>query len=450
MTATESTLSSSGETHRPPGPPPLGWIGFLRFVRSMQRDAIGTVGGRFERYGDMYLSGGRDAPLLVTRHPDHFHDVLVSRAADFEKRSADLGPFLGNGLLTANGEAWRSHRRSIQPGFRRERLATYASTIIDAADAMLDDWAKDGTRDVGADMSRLTLAVVGKALFDYDPGGRVEQVAACMDVLQRAVTQLDVFPSWVPTPLHRRTKNAKQTLDRMMFDLIEARRADPRRGDAPDLLGHLISNGEMSDQQLRDELLTLFLAGYETTSLALMWTWWQLAQQRDWERQVIEEVDRVLEGRAPNIDDLERLDVTRRVICESMRIYPPVYAIPRVAIRDTELGGYPVRAGTELVLWVYWAHHDGRWFPSPERFDPDRFLPRAAGMQHPHAYLPFGAGSRTCIGRHFAMMEAQLVLARVVQRFTLRSTADTAALGMRPRITLGPARRVRMTAHPRR
>ena len=433
----------------PPGPPPLGWIGFIRFVRAMQRDALGTVRGRFDAYGDLYLSGSPKSPLLVSRHPDHFYEALVTRAGDFDKR-ADLEPVLGRGLLTANGETWRRNRRLIQPAFRHERLTQYAETIVAAADATAETWAQTPQRNVGEDMMRLTLAVVGKALFDFDPGPDVENVANAMDVLQKATTTFDPFPAWLPTRLHRRTARALRTLDTLVFGLIHRARTDARpKNDAASLLEHLMQTEDLNDRERRDELVTLFLAGHETTSLALTWTWWLLARHPDWERQLHEEVDRVLRDRPPGAADLESLDVTRRIVSETMRLYPPVYAVPRLANRDTKLGGFEARAGTEVILWPYWAHHDPRWFPEPQRFDPDRFLPRSPGIQHPHAYMPFGAGQRTCIGRNFALMEAQLVLARLAQRFALQA-ADDRDPGLQPRITLGPKNAVRMVAVRRR
>ena len=424
----------------------MNWWAFLRFVRDMTRDPLGTIKRRFETYGDLYFTRSQGDPLFVTRHPDHFHEVLVLKAGDFEKRSVDLGPFLGEGLLTANGEHWRRQRRLIQPGFRHERLQHYAQTMVEAADAMAHRWLKSPQRDVGRDMMALTLAVVGKALFNYETQEKVEDVARSMDALQRAVIAFDFFPRWVPTPLHLRTQRALKSLDRLIFELIEARRTVPddvaRQGD---LLEHLLATDEMTTQQLRDELVTLFLAGYETTSLSLTWTWYLLAQNPDWERQLHAELDQVLGDRSPTVEDLDALNVTRRVLQESMRIFPPVYVVPRIAVRDTEIAGFAAPAGTEVVLWTYWAHHDPRWFPNPERFDPDRFLPNRDGVRHPHALLPFGAGSRTCIGRHFAEMEATLVLANLARRFRLEAS-DNHAPGVDPKITLGPKRPVRMRA----
>ena len=409
----------------------------------MQKDAIGTVKERFDAYGDLYLSGSDRAPLYVTRHPDHIHEVLVTRASDFNKR-ADLEPFLGQGLLTSNGEHWRHNRRLIQPSFRHERLEVYASTMIRSTDDLLGSWSIRPDRDIGADMNRTTLRIVAKALFDDEAGPQVERVARCMDVLQHAATAVDLIPAWVPTPLHVRARRAARELDAVVYDLID-QRSSPSHSDASDLLGELLQTGELERKALRDELVTLYLAGHETTALALTWTWWVLAQHPEWERKLHDEVDQILGDRSPTAADLGTLDVTRRIINESMRLFPPVYALPRTAACETEVGGYRVPPGGEVLLWTYWAHRDPRWFVEPERFDPDRFLPKSDRIRHPHAFVPFGAGQRTCIGRNFAVMEAQLVLARIAQRYRLRPI-DSRPAGLRPRITLGPARPLRMRA----
>ncbi len=437
---------------RPPSPPPVGLIGFIRFVRAVQTDLLGMVGRRFEEYGDIYVSPNSRNPLYVTRHPDHIYEVLVSKGGDYRKRR-DLVKVLGNGLLTADGETWRRNRRLIQPAFKSERIAVYAETVVKAADDMAAEWRASPERDIGHDMMRLTLAIVGKALFDYDPGPVVDQVAASMDVVQRAVATVDLFPDWVPTPLHVRTRKALSALDRLVYGMIDERRAAIRQkpvandnqGAPTDLLGQLLQIEALSRKQLRDELVTLLAAGHETTALAMTWTWHLLSRYPEWESALQAELREVLGDRPPTYADLERLDLTRRIFSESMRLYPPAYATTRVATKETVLAGYPVEEGTEVIVWPYWAHHDARWFPDPERFDPDRFLPGANGIRHPHAYIPFGAGNRTCIGRHFAMMEGQLLLARLGQQFSLKG--DGRDPGLRPRITLGPARPVRMTAH---
>ena len=412
----------------------------------MQRDAVGTIQARFERYGDIYYTVSQGDPLFVSRHPDHFHEVLVTRAADFEKRGGDLDHVLGQGLLNANGEVWRSHRRLVQPAFRRERLDRYALTVVEAADVLARRWAQEPLRDIGRDMMNLTLHVVARSLFDHDPGSGTRHIARAMDVLQRSAYALDIFPSWLPTPEHVRSKRALADLDRRVSGLIEARRRAP--GD-DDLLSQLLDGGELTDRELRDELVTLFLGGYETTSLALTWTWYLLAENPQWFDRLVQEIDSVLGDRAPTASDLDALPVTTRVVDESLRMYPPAYAVARVAHRDTRIGDYEAPAGSEVVFWIYFAHRDARWFQDPDRFDPDRFLPQSGAVRHPYAYMPFGSGQRTCIGRHFALMEARLVLARLTQRFRLVKTR-TGHPGLHPRITLAPRRPVRMRAVPRR
>lgn len=430
---------------RPPGPE-ASTLGFLRFALAMMRDATSAVQTRFERYGDLYFTVSRGDPLFVSRHPDHIHEVLVTRGADWKKRSVDLERVLGRGLLTANGELWRRRRRMVQPGFRRERLAGYAEVMVEAADRAASEWVEAPERDVGRDMMACTLDIVGRTLFGYDASGDIAPIAEAMDVLQKTAG-FDPIPGWVPTPAHRKAARALEELDRVVLDLIERRRREPDRGD---LLGHLLSDTELrlDDRALRDELVTLFLAGHETTALALSWTWRILADHPEWEVQLHTEVDQVLRGRPPTLDDVDALPITARIVQESMRLRPPVYALPRQAERDTEIGGYRVEAGAEVVLWPYWAHHDARWFPAPERFDPDRWLPDSKRVRHPRAFVPFGAGQRTCIGKSFALMEASLLLARWSQGFRLEAL-DPEWPPVSAQITLGMKRPLRMRAVPR-
>ncbi|MEL6183624.1 MAG: cytochrome P450 [Myxococcota bacterium] len=429
-------------SHRPPGPEP-STLGFLRFAAAMMKDATAAVRTRFDAHGDLYFTVSRGDPLFVTCHPDHMHEVLVTRGGDWKKRSADLRRFLGMGLLTSNGDLWRTRRRLVQPGFRHERLESYAEVMVAAADRTAEEWRQTPDRDLGRDMMACTLDVVGRTLFGYDATGDVVPIAEAMDVLQKT-SGFDPIPEWVPTPAHRRAAGALERLNRVIQDLIEKRRQRPEGGD---LLGHLLSV-DLDDTALRDELVTLFLAGHETTALTLSWTWRILADAPEWEGRLHAEVDAVLGGRAPSLGDVERLPVTGRIVQESMRLRPPVYAIPRIAVRDTELGGFAVERGAELVMWPYWAHHDARWFPEPERFDPDRWLPDSGRVLHPRAFIPFGAGQRTCIGKSFATMEASLLLARWAQSFRLEAL-EAEWPPVSPQITLAMKRPLKMRAVPR-
>ncbi|MEQ9497027.1 MAG: cytochrome P450 [Deltaproteobacteria bacterium] len=426
---------------RPPGPVDDGasLLTSIRFYRDMTRDSLGTMRRRFERYGDLYFNVSRGDPLFVTRHPDHAYQVLVSGAKAFGKRS-DLEPFLGQGLLEANGAVWRRQRRLMQPSFSAQRIAAYRDMMIEETEKRITTWSDGETRDIDGDMMALTLAIVSRALFSHEADD-AETVSKVMTVFQEAATGLDLFPSWLPTPLHRRQAAALKAMDDLVYGVIDGRDIDQDHEDLlQDLLRASDAEGGMSRKQVRDELVTMFLAGHETTSLALMWTFYLLAQHPEIEARVHEEVAAA--------ESFDRLPFTANVLKESMRLYPPAYVVPRVAVEDTELGGYTLERGAEVVVWIYFCHHDERWFTEPERFDPDRFAEGSDRVKHPHAYLPFGAGSRTCIGRHFASFEAQLLLATIVKRFSL-SLAPDAKVAMNPRITLGAKHGMKMVVRDR-
>lgn len=438
---------------RPPGPT---WITEARrpwkdIVSDHTRGLLPIVRSRFERFGDLvYATDLTGTPLYSTRHPDHAYEVLVTRAADFDKRSRDLSTYLGAGLLTSNGEFWRSQRRRIQPAFSRAHMARYAAIMIERAQAMVDAWSPGEVKDVNREMMEVTLSAVAKALLDYDTAGDGDGVARAMAIIQQTAGFPDPMPSWLPTPLHKKQAEALAALDGIISPLIEARRRDPS-GD--DLLSQLLAPDEeappMSTKQVRDEIVTMFLAGHETTALALTWALFLLSSHREQEAALHDEVDRVLGTRKPTFDDLDALVYTRCVVQEAMRMFPPLYLLPRVANRDTELSGYPLKRGAQVLIWIYFVHRDDRWFPGAADFRPGRFLPDSGGVRHPHAYLPFGAGPRACIGRHFATTEATLMLATIAQRYAPR-LAPGQDVRMNPRVTLAPQFPIRMELEPRR
>ena len=402
--------------------------GLLRFLR----DPLGVVHERFERYGDVYLvDEGQGRKLFVTRHPDAIRDVLVTNAASFRKAGGAndrLRPILGNGLLVADGEAWRRKRRLLQPAFRAKAISSYAATMVEHAEAL--QFGRDQVVDVSDAMMRLTLVIVCKALFDHDVTGDTDTVARAMDALREA-SQPDLWPAFVPTPRRRRARRAIGDIDALIESLVAGRRAetDP---DRTDLLTALHAAG-LEGRELRDELVTLFLAGHETTSHALTWTLVLLAEHFEVLRELEGELDAQLGGRAPSLDDLSKLSLVDQVVSEAMRLYPPAFALPRVATGDVEVMGFPVSAGDQVVCWVWHCHRDGRWFPNPEAFQPRRFEQATFPS---HAFIPFGAGSRMCIGAGFAHMEMRLLLASLLRRY--RFVADGPRPALAPRVTLAP------------
>ena len=434
------------DLRRPPGPT---WESeshrsLAERVRMFAQGTIPLIRQRFQDYGDLYFIDNGKAGTFVARHPDHLHEALVIRAGDFVKRRRDLGPFLGEGLLTSDGELWRRQRRLIQPAFRREKLEAYAQVMVDRTRSMVDGWSDGQVVDLGREMMKLTLSVVAKTLLNYDSSNDAEAVASAMAALQKSAAAPDIFPGWLPTPMHVRRKRANRTLDSIIYRLIDECPAEP---DADHLLGQLKhasdEEGRMQRRQLRDELVTLFLAGHETTAQAMTWLFYLLSQNEDQEGFLHEEVDRVLNNRLPTIDDVKALEFTNMCFKEALRLFPPIYILPRVAARETVLGGFVVEPGAELILWVYLCHRDERWFPNPDAFIPARFLSESEGVRHPHAYYPFGAGPRQCIGIHFAMNEGMLLLAAIAQRYRLH-WVDDGPVGLNPQVTLGSSRPIRM------
>ncbi|HEY4119621.1 MAG TPA: cytochrome P450 [Byssovorax sp.] len=447
----------------PPGPPrrPGRLFGSLGYYLGFMTDPIGFVAKRFEQYGDLYYAPGPDGHLYGVRHPDHLVEVLVTRAAQFDKTHSafkQLSELLGDGLLNSDGDRWRRRRRMIQPAFERARLAGYSSAMVDEAVGAAGAIVDGELRDVGHDMMRLTLRVVSRALFshDVDPAAIVT-VANAMESFKARAESADMAMPWLPTPGRARARRAVEALDDMMYALVDARRASKDSPpDPPDLLHMLVTaidlegdGAGLSRKEVRDELVTMFLAGHETTANALTWTLYFLAKHPDVRATLEAEVDAALGGRAPTLADLERMPFGEQVIKESMRLRPPVFIVARRAREDTTIGGYPIPKGSEVVLWTYLTHHDARWFPEPEAFRPSRFAPEAEAKLPKLAFVPFGAGPRACIGKMFAMIEARLLLATLVQRVRFELPAGAPDVQVSPKITLGPKGGVHLTARSR-
>jgi cytochrome P450 len=370
--------------------------------------------------------------IYLVNHPDAIEEVLVTRSRNFIKHFAlKINPVvLGNGLLTSDGAFWRRQRRLMQPAFARPRIASYASIMVEYARRQIEEWQAGETRDLHAELMRLTLAITAKTLFDAEAGGQAGEVVRALRVAQEAfiakMNTLIFLPAWVPTPRMIRLRRAVRRLDEIIYGFIQERR---RKSDAGgnDLLSILLHARDevdqtgMTDQQLRDEAMTLFLAGHETTALALSWAWYLLAQHPEAEARLAAEVQEVLGGRLPTADDAPQLRYVEKVVLESMRLYPPAYAIGRESLTDGELLGYHVPAGTTLLMCQWVVHRDGRFWDEPERFVPERWTDDLFERVPKFAYFPFGGGPRLCIGNTFAMLEMVLLLATIAQRwrFTL-------------------------------
>lgn len=399
--------------------------------------------------------------IVLVNAPDLVHEALVTQAGAFHKGPAlsiYSRPLLGNGLLTSEGDFHRRQRHLAAPAFAHRRVAGYADGMVTAAERLQANWKNGETLDVAHEMTRLTLGIVGRTLFDADVLGEADDVGRALTVAMRYFVDVIRAPvrlpfAWVP-PWKRDVKAALARLDATIYNLIEARRASGE--DTGDLLSLLLlardeenGNAAMDPKQVRDEAMTLFLAGHETTANALAWAWYLLARHPDVYARVQEEADAVLAGRAPTFDDLTRLPYALQVLKEAMRLYPPAYALARQAMQDAAIGGYCVARGAIVLLSPYLLHHNPALFPDPETFDPDRFTPDAESARPRHAYLPFGGGPRVCVGAAFALMEGHLVLATLAQRVTFTLGEPGRVIEPEPLITLRPKGGVPVIVHRR-
>jgi cytochrome P450 len=453
------------KAERPPGPPlrAKGVIARVRYGLNFLLDPLGFVGGRFQQFGDIYYVGAEEGQpgLYVLRHPDHLEQVLITDAKVMRKKHsafALLSQVLGDGLLTTDGDVWRRQRRLVQPAFSRARLDGYASVMADEARIEADRWRAGDVRDVGHDMMEMTLRIVCRTLFGHqiaEATGDVSAVRDAMHAFQSSLLAMELpLPKWA-SPGQWRLARANAALDEIIYRIIAERRRT--RGDGPpDLLTMLIDakdvegdGGGLSEQEIRDQVVTLFLAGHETTANALTWTFYLLSQNPEAEARLHEEVDRVLAGRPAALSDLPQLPYTEQVFSEAMRLYPPVYMLARQAAEDVTIGGYRVPAGSEIVMWLWHTHRDPRFWEEPWAFRPERFEKAKIAARPKSAYLPFGAGPRACIGKMFAIMEGQLALATLAARHRLELVPGH-PVELRPRITLAPAHGLKMVAQPRR
>ncbi|MCC6616761.1 MAG: cytochrome P450 [Anaerolineae bacterium] len=384
---------------------------------------------KMREYGDVVKLRFGPFPAYVLNHPDVVHDVLVTNADKHYKSSVTknvLEPVLGNGIFTSDGEFWRRQRKLVQPAFHTKRIGAYADIITRYAERMLAGW-QPGTRLAGDDeMTHLTMRIISKALFDADVASDVdligEAIAVVLKNTDERFNQLPTIPYWVPNRINRQLRANIAKLDTLIQRFIDERRASGE--DNGDLLSMLLAAQDddgavMTDKQVRDEALTLFGAGHETTAVALTWTWYLLSQHPEVEAKLHEELATVLNGRTPTLDDLPKLKYTEMVLKESMRLYPPAWGTTREVIAPTQLGEYALNKGDTVFINIYGMQRDERFFTSALTFDPERFSPEREKSIPRHAYIPFGNGPRVCVGNAFAMMEAKLVLATVAQHFRL-------------------------------
>lgn len=441
----------------PPAHPLLGHAPILA------RDPLGALVSWMREHGDVLRLRLGAATAHVVFHPDHVRWVLQENHRNYTKGTrgyATLKLFMGNGLLTSDGDFWRRQRRIAQPAFHRDRVAVLGEAMARAAEGgvrRIDAFAKQAAPfDAAAEMMRITLQIVGETLFGVDLASEAAAVQGAIRFLQedanRRTGAVYAIPLGIPTPKNRRLVEARATLDAILRRVVEERRKSGAK--IPDLLGMLMdardeeTGRSMTDAELRDEVMTMFLAGHESTANALTWTWYLLSRHPAIERRLHAELAGALGDRPPAPADLPRLPFCKAVIQEAMRLYPPAWSLGRAPTEDDRIGGYSIPRGKVVIIAPWATHRHPAFWERPESFEPDRFLGDAAQERALAAYFPFGAGPRLCIGMGFAMMEAGLVLAAVAQRFRLdlvpgQRVEPEALITLRPRFGL------RMTAHAR-
>ncbi|MGA9585166.1 MAG: cytochrome P450 [Terracidiphilus sp.] len=402
--------------------------------------------------------------VVLLNDPADIAEVLIDKAACFGKDRTQkrMKILLGEGMITSDGENHNRGRRIAAPAFHRRRIERYAAQIVELADGLRAQWNPGAELNIAAEMMRLALQITARTLFDTEVTAEIheinDQVNIVMDLYHFLVTlpRAELLLN-TPLPQMRRFRAAKKRLDEVVDGMIRTRRAEVNLDQHGDLLSMLVAarddqaggDGHKLDaQQIRDQVLTLFLAGFETVANALAWTWLLIGQNPEVEARLHAELDAVLGTRPPTLEDISRLEYTAMVLSESMRLYPPAWAMGREALQDVSIGPYRLRKGTMVLFSQYIVQRDPRWFPDPERFCPERFAPEAKAGRPRFAYFPFGGGGRQCIGESFAWMEAILALATIAQRWRVELIAGQ-QIELQPKITLRPKNGIRVKVVPR-
>jgi cytochrome P450 len=417
-------------------------------MADFNRDPLEFITQCARSYGDIVRLRFLTLPALFLFHPEQVEEVLVTNNGDFIKSRAFRTRFfrrlLGHGLLTAEGELWRRQRRLMQPAFHHEAVIGYAGEMIGCAERLVAGWRDGEVVDVHEAMMGLTRDIVVRTLFSTDVSGSADAISSALRELSEPFTSQAtlkwIADNWLPTARHRRFHREARRLEQVIYDIIAARRASGR--DEGDLLSVLLrAQGDdgvaMTDEQLRDEVMTIFLAGHETTALALSWAWYLLAQNPAAEDKLLAEVDEVAGGRPLRAEDAARLRYVERIVKETLRLYPPAFGVGREAVRPCRIGGHRVRRSTQVFMFQWVIHRDPRFYEDPEAFNPDRWAEGAAQHLPRFAYFPFSGGPRACIGGGFAMQEAVLLLAAIAQRYQFRLAAQR-PVRIAPGVSLRP------------
>ena len=450
VSAIQNRLRERGQYHFPPGfERNLLWVAFRRLRPA---NPIILFQHLAETYGDIahYKIGWNH--ILFLNHPDYIREILVVHNDNFikERTVQRTKMLLGEGMITSEGARHRTQRQAAQPAFHRQRIPEYAAATVREAVRVRDGWRDGDERDLAIDMMHLTLNIVAQTLFATDLRDEVDELADAINRIMGLYNFLVLLPAaeWlvhVRPPGLAAFVRARKRIDAVVYRMIEAHRR--RHSDQASLLDMMLAaspdRSPASEQSLRDQVITIFLAGYETVANALSWTWYLLSQNRECEQRFHQEIDRELAGRAPDFEVVSRLGYVEMVLAESMRLYPPAWAMGRRALHDFQLGDFFLPAKTTVLISQFVTHRDARFFPDPLRFDPERFTPEAKARRTKFSYFPFGAGVRQCIGESFAWMEGVLLLAALAQKWKFRLVPGH-QVEPEPLITLRPKYGMRM------
>jgi len=450
----------------PPGP--RDWlIGFPQMA-AIQADLLGYYSRLHAEYGDTV--GMRLGPYLyyIFYHPEQVHEVLVTKAKHFIRMPRVMGimsQWNGKSLLISEGETWRKQRRMSTPAFSPRRFGGYAAAMVEQIEGQGNEWESQLSRgplelDIDQAMIELTMRIIARTIFGADLGDRTKAIAEAVKIISEIGTyelgSMFTLPDWIPWPGRLDKWGSVKLLDETIRGFIKERRASGEdRGDLLSMLLKVVDEeGDgtgMTDEQVRDESMTFFLAGHDTTASGLTWVWYNLAQHPEIAERVCEEVKRVVGDRRVTYDDLEQLPFTEQCVKESLRIYPPAYAVfMRETIDEVEIGGYKIPPQSLVHLLQFVTHRDPRWFPEPERFDPDRFGPERAAQIPPYAFYPFGGGPRVCIGQSFAMTEMILAVATHIRRFRFSLAPGQGKVELVPHLSLRPKGGLRLRIEGRK
>jgi cytochrome P450 len=426
-----------------------------------RKDPLAFLQRAAEEYGDVvHIRFGPKRHVYLISNPDYIKEVLVTQHASFHKAKGlqTAKAVVGEGILTSEGKKHLRQRRLIQPAFRKERIASYADDMVGFAKKMTDSWQDGEERMINQDMMELTLAIITNTMFGTDVHESAKEIGRAIEVglhyVSRKASSIFDIPPSVPTKSNREFQQANEILNKAIYKIIEERRRK-NAADLSDLLAMLLAARDeedgtgMTDEQVRDEVMTIFIAGHETTANTLSWTWYLLSQHPEAERRLWEELDTVLEGRLPTAEDIPKLTYTTNIVWEALRLYPAAWAINREVVEPVQIGEYQFEPGETIMMSQYVMHRKPEYFDQPDQFIPERFEGDLLKRIPQFAFFPFGGGPRICIGNHFALMEAALVIATVAQRFQLRLAPDHPPVEPEPLVTLRPKNGIRMVVKQR-